>query len=144
MSYIVVKLTGHYDVDPVRSFIMKAACELDQIYEFGFRWWNFPLDLFVRKQHLWVCYRDQEPVGYMAASLSGNSLDLQHKILKQESLYGKPGTRAAYYLMKEFIDFGKANANSIITCVGKHTNIKAKSLERLGFTELETLYKLEV
>jgi hypothetical protein len=59
-------------------------------------------------------------------------------------LYGVKGTKAAYLLFKDFIDFGKSNANHIITMICKITNIKPESLLKLGFTEMETLYRLEI
>jgi hypothetical protein len=63
----------------------------------------------------------------------------------QDVLFTKKSSgRATHILMNAFIDFGKANANHLFTMVAEQTNIKARSLDRLGFKQVETLYRLEV
>lgn len=91
-----------------------------------------------------LCRRDGKPVGVMLSRLYDSILDPNVRILMQDLLYGKSGTRASKYLLADFIDFGKANANHVISMIGERTNIKGRSLENLGFKKLETLYRLEI
>lgn len=94
---------------------------------------------------LWICRRDGRPVGAMLASIQISVFDPDLTILVQDSLYvPESGNRAAFLLLREFIDFGKSNAKHIITMTASGTNIKARSLEKLGFKELERHYRLEV
>lgn len=91
-----------------------------------------------------ICYRGDRPVGILIATRSNAFWNPENRILKQQILYAKPGTRASYHLMKHFIDIGRASADTVITMIGEHTNISERSLEKLGFKKLETLYTLEV
>jgi len=90
-----------------------------------------------------ICLRNGEPVGLLLCQIYPSTFDPTLKILYQDLLYGKPGTKAAKLLLDDFIAFGKANAQHILTMIAKGTNIKGRSLERLGFTKLEELYRME-
>ena len=100
---------------------------------------------FARHSYLSVCFKDGRPVGAMLASMFVSDFDPETRILMQDSLYvTEPGCRAAHFLLHEFIDFGKSNAKHIITVIGPHTNIKGRSLEKLGFKKTDVHYRLEV
>lgn len=106
---------------------------------------NFNIWDYIRNNHVWVVRRQGEPVGVMFAQLYGSVFDPKSKILFQDGLYCKKSSgRAAYLLMREFIDFGRANAKIIFTCRGKLTNVKARTLERLGFEKTEEIFRLVV
>ena len=91
-----------------------------------------------------ICYDKTRPIGMMIGRLKTNIFDANVIFLTQITLYAIPGTTAAYYLMNDFIDFGKNNANYIISTINTSTNIKGRSLERLGFKETERVFRLEV
>ncbi len=79
------------------------------------------------------------------AQLYPHPFDPDVTVLKQDLLYVIPGyPKATRALLHHFIDFGKAHANECFTMLAMQTNIKPRSLEKLGFTEVETLYRLEV
>lgn len=105
---------------------------------------SFDIHKFADNHHLWLCLRDGVPVGFMMATRGVSAFDSSITTLTQRLLFGQPGTRASHLLMREFVDFGKANVNHIYTVIGLYTNIKPKSLEKLGFRPLETFYRMEV
>lgn len=125
-------------------FIQKTAHQLNGFYDELYDWNNFPVPDLVRDHYFAVCYRDDQLVGAMVGTLSASIFDRKIKILRQITQFAVPGTQAAYWLMKDFIDFGKLNANHILTNIGTKTNIKPRSLEKLGFKELETIYRMEI
>lgn len=143
VAYTTKLINGAELTSDMIVFIYRAGKEMNAAYGNKYDFAGFPIRDFVARDKLWVCFRDQEIVGFMAASLGSSFFDPKVKILRQHVLYGKPGTRAAHYLLKSFIDFGKANAKHLISVIGSETNIKPRSLERLGFKELETLYRME-
>lgn len=107
----------------------------------GFR----PYDYFKTGGNIMLVRRSGVPVGVMLVRLTTSVLDRNVRILFQDLLYVMPGhPRAARILLHWMIDFGRRNANHIITCIAADTNIKPRSLERLGFSELETLYRMRV
>lgn len=124
---------------------MSGADHVSILYGGKFNWRNFNFLGYARDNCVWVCKKDAKPVGVMMARLYSSVFDYQVKIFYQDLLYVKRGSgRAAHILMRQFIDFGKLNANHLISCVAPHTNIKGRSLESLGFLELETQYRMEV
>lgn len=146
MSYIVTKLKSAdeiYSNEKLGRFVIARANAINEKYEFKFNgWWDFPFEEYLSRGNLiLVCWKGDEPVGILAATLT-NNLITGKKMLFQDHL-SSVSPKATYLLLKEFIDFGKRNAKTIITCVGKNTNLKPKSLEKLGFEYMETLYSLE-
>jgi hypothetical protein len=106
---------------------------------------QFDLRTYLKnKGRLVVCRRNDEPVGFMIYRLCEGLFPPFPKVLMQDLLSCQPKSRAAYHLMKEFIDFGRANTDHIITMIGHNTNIKRRSLERLGFVKADELYRIEV
>ena len=90
-----------------------------------------------------ICFRKEKPVGFLVAQRLRSFFDKDILIMKQVILYGLTNTRASYLLLKAFIDIGRNSANHVITMIGEKTNIKPKTLERLGFKAIETIYRLE-
>jgi hypothetical protein len=92
-----------------------------------------------------ICRRNGEIRGHMLCYVFTSPLDIKVKVLYQLSFHVKPDSgRTAYHLFQKFIDIGKDRANHIITMLTTHTNIKPSTLERMGFKELETLYRMEI
>jgi hypothetical protein len=89
--------------------------------------------------------RNGVPVGVICARLLESVLDRNVTILYQDLLYVTPGIPKAVKLLIEWlIDMGRRNADHIITMIAAKTNLKPRSLERLGFEKLETLYRMRV
>jgi hypothetical protein len=128
----------------ILNFITCAAIRLQREFESKYDWGTIDLGSFIQNHYLSFCFRNNKPVGFLAASFSKSFFDPQCKILRQNLLYSLPNTRASFLLLKEFVDFGKVNANHVITTIGPKTNIKRQSLEKLGFSKLEELYRMEI
>ncbi len=145
-TYTTERLRGIEDFTPeVCSFLFEAAERLQGMYGNKFDSGAFDFIGYARQGLFLVCRKDGELVGGLLARLYGSIFDAKTIILMQDELYCKPDSgRAAHLLMRAFIDFGKSNANHVLSMVGEHTNIKGRSLERLGFKKIEELYRLEV
>lgn len=136
------------DIDgQLASFFVIEAQKLSESVDGRFNGGKaFDFLSYARGSYLLVIYRNNEPVGVSLSRLYPSIFDERTRILKQDLIYVKPNSgRAAYLLMQQFIAFGKKNADHILTSkqyVG--TNMKPRSLEKLGFKEVETLYRLEV
>lgn len=143
MKYIIKRI-GTGDLDPkLIQFIGEAGKKLNQQYDQNYDYNHFPIREFVKKHYLCVCYRDGSPVGFLAASLFSSFFDSKCRILYQNLLYSLPNTRATYFLLRDFIDFGRLHANHIITVIAEKSNIKPQSLIKLGFKKLEESYRME-
>lgn len=143
MAYSVKRIQMVDMTDEIICMISSAAHEMNETYDNRWDYTNFNLCNFIENHLLLMCFRGEEPVGFIAASIYFSFFDVSKTLLRQDLLYSKY-PKATYMLLKSFIDFGKANANHIITGIGEHTNLKPASLERLGFTKLESLYRMEV
>lgn len=145
-KYEVRKMLGG-DLSPyILRYLWDASEELDKLYpEFKFQWKKYPWRRFCDDPRgmLLVCFENGRPIGFLMASYGAAFFDMNIRTLTQQTLYCKPGSRASKLLMETFIDIGRKTADRIFTCIGKKTNIKPASLERLGFMEMETLYRLE-
>lgn len=109
-----------------------------------YNWDEFPLGHYLRHHYVALCYFNGVVSGIMVGQLMPAAFDNSIKILKQLVLRSVTGQKTAYLLLKDFIDFGKNNANDIITNINSKTNIKESSLAKLGFKPLEMQYRLEV
>jgi hypothetical protein len=126
----------------VEAFIYENGDSLADSYNFEFR--DFDFHSYARNHLFWVCRRRGAPVGVLLARIYPSIWGSKTKVLWQDSLYCKKSSgKAAYLLLKNFMDFGRKEANLVFTCRAKHTNIKVKSLERLGFKKSEELFLLE-
>lgn len=136
------------DLTPyIMRHVLEFAEDLHQKYsEFGFNWKEFPFKKFADHDRglFLMCFENGKPVGMMMASYSTAFFDSSIKTLTQQTLYSKPGSRASKLLLETFIDIGRKSADRIFTCIGKQTNIKPSSLERMGFVEMDTLYRMEI
>lgn len=143
MTYTTHKAT---DVSgELASFYIDEAENVSKLFGDKFNFKNFQFISYVRKNLVWVCKKDDRIVGLMMARLYGSIFDPETKILFQDLLYVKAGApKAAYLLLKCFLDFGKSNADHIFTSTTDKTNIKGQSLERLGFKKIQEQYRLEV
>lgn len=143
--YTIRRITDIHDIDKkLVSFLLTGAETLSKMYGDKFDWKNFDFIDYARRGFFIVCFKDDQPVGAILARLYGSIFDPQTKILMQDEFYVLPGSgRAAHLLMREFIDFGKLNANHVFTMIAEKTNIKRRSLEKLGFVKIEELYRLE-
>lgn len=106
---------------------------------------KFDLKLMCEKGLFLYCIRNRRVTGIHISFLYPSVMNANFRVLSQQVFYVKPGSgRTAYHLFKNFIDIGKLEANHIITMLTSFSNIKPESLEKFGFKELETLYRLEV
>lgn len=128
----------------ILQFLKSGAETVCAAYERKFDWHKFGIVAYIINHRFVVCFRNEVPVGFMLSRFFPSIFDPTVKILFQDSLFQVPGSRAVKYLMQEFIDFGNSNADHVISVIGKETNIKRQSLEKLGFKELETLYRMEI
>lgn len=126
------------------AFFIEVAKKVADMYGNKYDWRNFPIYDYANNHRVVICKRDEELVGVMLSRLGFSIFDPSVKNLRQDLLYARPGTRAAHYLIQEFIDFGERNANHIITTINQKTNIKGSTLEKAGFEKLEVLYRMEV
>jgi hypothetical protein len=137
----------HWEIDEdpeLLAYIARTAADVAASYGDKFDWRRFPLRAYAADHRFMVARRDGVPVGCHLSRLTRSALDPEVTILVQDLLCAASGTRAAKLLLDDFIDFGKAHANHIITMTTPLTRLSQRSLERLGFERLETLYRLEV
>lgn len=143
--------TQNYTIERVREidpqlcrFLIGQMDEAQKLFPL-FDVSNFDFYNYAAKNLMLVCRRRGEPVGVVLAQLYGSVFDPKTKVLFQDLLLVKKSSgKAAYLLMQEFIAFGRAHSNLVFTMTLKHTNIKGRTLERLGFEKAEELYRLEV
>lgn len=144
MTYTVKQLKYYFDLEDWElAMFHRGAAALGLLYGEKDPQ-QFPIEGVMRHGIVFMCYRDGNPCGFLIASKNRYLFDPRKTMLRQETFFAEPGTRAAWYLFNEFLDFGKRNANYIVTMIGKHTNLTPRTLERLGFEELETLYRMEI
>lgn len=126
------------------EWFREVAEKTKLVYESKSETSKFPMMDYIMDNRVVVCRRGGKPVGIMMARLEASVIEPDKSVLFQDLLFAEPGTRAAKILLDDFIDFGRRNANYIVTCIGSATNIKERSLQKLGFEKLETLYRIEV
>ena len=127
------------------AFFVEVAARASSMYGEKFNWEKFDLYKYLRTGgFLFVCRKNKKPVGLCLAKLYFSVFDGETKLLRHDLLYGEPGTKAGYLLFKAYLDFGKHNANHILGTIGEHTNINPRSLEKLGFKKLDTIFRLEI
>jgi len=144
MTYTIERWHGERGDTELELFFISSVKIVSKIYGDKFNYHRFDLRDFARKHRVTICRYKGKPIGFMMSILTSNIFDPDLIILRQVLLYGQPSTRAAYLLMQDFIDFGKNNANHIITMINTKTNIKRQSLEKLGFVKAEEFYRIEV
>lgn len=105
---------------------------------------SFPLEHFIDKGVVFMCYREGFPVGFLIATHYPYLFNPSKTVLRQEVFWAMPGTRASFFLFNEFLDFGKRNANYVISMIANRTRMTHRTMERYGFEKLETMYRMEV
>lgn len=142
-TYTIERVTElHCDLE---LFILENAPQLNEQFGNKFDFRNANYKLMMKRGLFLVCKRNGEIRGWMIAFKSKSVFDTNVTILQQQSFYVKPDSgRTAYHLFKKFIDIGREEADHIITMLTSQTNIKPQTLKRMGFNEVETLYRLEV
>jgi len=144
-TYTVDRLNSYTLNDEVFKYLDEVGPELSKKFGNKFDYKNSPVHTLVENTYFLVCRRNGEIRGHMICYIFNSPLDPEVKILYQLSFHAKPDSgRTAYHLFQKFIDIGKHHANHIITMLTSHSNIKPSTLENLGFTELETLYRMEI
>jgi len=145
-TYTIERLSRVEDfTDDIDAWLEQVAPKISALFGHVFNHKNFRPHLFAQNGFFLICKRNGKVRGGMVGMLLRSFIDPEIIVLQQVILYVQPDSgRAAYHLFKKFIDIGKTEANHIITMTTSQTNIKGKSLEKLGFKELETLYRLEV
>ena len=144
--YTIERLTCADDFDTdLALWLVNEAKVLSELYDGVFDHKTFDFISYAEKRVFFLCRKNGEPVGIMLCSLFRSGFDRSKTILMQELLYVKsPEFKATYKLLHHFIDFGRSQANHVITMIGLKTNIKARSLEKLGFKKFEELYRMEI
>lgn len=126
------------------QFLFREVPNISKLFGDKFDFKNRAEEVMMEKGLFLVVKRDGEITGILVAFKSKSVFDINTTILQQQLFYVKPDSgRSAYHLFKKFIDIGKAEADHIITMLTSQTNIKPSTLEKLGFKELETLYRME-
>lgn len=144
-NYTVFRVETISYNDEYHVFLARNVPQLSEMFGDQFNYKRINLINLVKSRYLYFCKRNDEITGFFLAHLGCSPFDPKLKIFQQDTLYAVPGSgRTGYHLFKKFIDIGKLKADHIITMLTSKTNIKPESLEKLGFKELETLYRLEV
>lgn len=126
------------------EFIAAVGRHLAKRYKVGFQSEKFNLVLYADHARITIAYDAKDrPIGLMLSRLYRSVFDGTTRILMQDLLYARPGSRASKVLLDDFIDFGRHNADHILTVIGERTCIKPSSLTGMGFKELETIYRME-
>lgn len=131
--------------DELYNFLSEECFKLSELFGSVFNPENAQVELMISKGIFLVGRKRGEIRGVHISWLFESPLDKQVKILQQQLFYVKPDSgRMAFHLFKKFIDIGETEANHIITMLTTHTNIKSDNLKKLGFNELEVMYRMEV
>ena len=145
MDYTIERLEKPEDfTEDVWKFLNEEMPNIGKLFDNKLNHKNCkPIDIAGKCLFL-ICKRDGEISGQHISYMTRSMLDPDKLILQQMHFYVKPDSgRTAYHLFKKFIDIGKTEADHIITMLTSQTNIKPSTLEKMGFNELETLYRLE-
>lgn len=144
--YMVIKYDEITRQGWIDNWLRLRCLESAEINAKGFNTSTMTYDNYCKNPSTvqWVCFKNGDPVGFMFASIGVSRLDGVTIILAQDALYAPLGFKTVKLLYDAFIDFGHRHSDHIITMIGANTNIKPRSLERLGFNKLETLYRMEV
>ena len=143
MAYIVKQIKSEELSISIQRFIYKSLIELKALNNYKYNVDNMPIKSIADKQLLLVCFRGEDPVGFMIGTKGNIPFDPTLTVISQLVLYSK-FPKASHLLIGNFIDFGKRNANYISMCVGKFTNLKESSLKKLGFSKGDVEFFMEI
>lgn len=140
-----MKQIGVDDLTPdVIIFLGNSAFQVNTIYDSEYPWEKFPVRWAVENQLVFVCFdSDKRPVGFLYGMMTNSPFDSSRKVLRSQLIYAK-NPIATTRLIKHFIDYGEAHADYIHMNLGKHANLKQSSLEKLGFEQLDVVYRKKV
>ncbi len=128
----------------LQNFVNSEGPRIAEIFDNKFNPSGAALEGMIERGIFLVGRRNGEIRGVHISWLVKSPLDVEIKILQQQLFYVKPDSgRMSYHLFNKFIDIGKSEANHIITMLTRQTNIKSATLEKIGFKELEVVYRLE-
>lgn len=146
MTEYRIKVINRSDLDDqfLLDYFRFVGMRVAKLYGDRFNWRHFPIREYVRDYRVTVCYKGNIPVGVMLVKTFPSTFDVTTTICYQDLLWAEPKTRASKMLMDDFIDFGRRNANHIVTMIGEHSNVSERRLNKLGFKKLETLYRMEI
>jgi len=132
-----------YKIDYIAmDFLYDAGHKLNNIFSQNYDFSKIDLQEYADNNRIVICRKGETVVGVMLSRLSRAIFDPTTILYVHDTLY-TTRPKATSLLLRDFIDFGKLHADHIITMTTPHTNIKGRSLERLGFKELETFYRME-
>jgi len=145
-TYTVKRLNSILCLDDnIIKFLNEEIPNISKLFDDKFDFNNCVIEGLIRAGYFLVVKRNGETTGLHVSFLSKSPFDFNCRILTQQLFYVKPESgRSAYHLFKKFIDIGKSEADHIITMLTSQTNIKPETLNNMGFSELETLYRMEV
>lgn len=143
-NYTIERLTKVEDfTEDIKDFIHEEVPKISEMFGNDYDYTNCNYYDYALNDIFLICRRDGEVRGMMIGYFGVSGFDSNSKILRQQLFYVKPGSgRTAYHLFNKFIDIGRNEANHIITMLTSQTNIKAQTLENMGFEEMETLYMM--
>lgn len=124
----------------IEDFIVKSLTEINDSRDKFYNNVSFNLKKYLENYYCFVCRKDKKLVGFILAMKGPSAFSNQTQILISDVLYAVPGTRAAHHLIHHFIDIGKRNADHVIIALNVKSNIKPRTLERLGLKETEKLF----
>lgn len=145
MDYYTVKTIRVEDVNErLKEFFTNSSSALHKLHShFPFKFGSEEITHYINRHRMTICYQGFKPVGLLMSRLFPSIWNPIVKILYQDLLYSET-KRGTYCLLKDFIDFGRRNANSIVTTIGVKTDLNRRSLEKLGFSKTEESYEIEV
>lgn len=142
VGYIVETVKDVYKDEKLITFLKEHGPILNERFGSRYDLRNFSLPLFLAKGgRMTLCRKGDEVFGVMLMSLGSPLWDYKVRYLRQEVLY-TTRPKATHALFNEFIDYGRLNADDIITCINPLTNIKPSTVEKMGFEKLETTYRM--
>jgi len=124
----------------IEDFIVKALTEINDSRDKFYNNVSFDLKKYLENYHCFTCRKNGKLVGFILAMKGPSAFSNQTNILISDVLYAVPGTRAAHHLIHSFLDIGKGCADHVIIALNVKSNIKPKTLERLGLKETEKLF----
>lgn len=132
--------------DELRSFLIAELPSIAELFDDVFDPQYAAIEHMLKNGIFFVGWKNGEIRGFHQSWLvNQHALDVRIKVLRQQIFYVKPDSYGvAEQLFQKFLDFGKLEANHIITMLTRRTNIKPETLMKKGFKEMEVLYRLEV
>lgn len=100
----------------------------------------------VAEHPFYIAENEREPIGFIAGAVHAHPFNPSLRVLSEMFWWvAQPfrGSRAGHLLLREFIAFGKANADWIVMTLEHESPVNPETLTRRGFRPKETSYLLE-